>query len=412
MVSTFREDGTGERRRVRVIAYVLRYDDLLAGGAAAFAVDDGALPFHLGRAADDAPPRLVSPSRLALPDRWASSEHCRVEHVGTSDVVLDDGSRNGTLVNGERVERYRVLADGDLLEVGRSLLTYRLVEAHAAAALAEGRAETRCAELAVILADLERLAPSSVPVLLVGEAGVGKKAAAQAVHAWSGRPGEARVVECDAAGDVARDVPLGAGTVVLDGVDRLGDGAQVALLRAMEGERGRAVRWVATVDEDPFAGETALRPDLLRALAGYVARLPPLRRRREDLGLLAAKILRDAGLPRASFTPAAARALFLSGFAGNVRQLRTVLRAAATLAGAEPVDLRHLPPLDTPIKTPRPPAASVPPVRRAPTVDEIVNALETTGGNVVRTAECLNTHPRQVYRWIERHEIKLEQYRR
>ena len=41
-----------------------------------------------------------------------------------------------------------------------------------------------------------------------------------------------------------------------------------------------------------------------------------------------------------------------------------------------------------------------------------VNALETTGGNVVRTAECLNTHPRQVYRWIERHEIKLEQYRR
>jgi hypothetical protein len=58
---------------------------------------------------------LLAPTRLALPDRWASSEHCRIEHVGTSDVVLDDGSRNGTLVNGERVERYRVLTDGDLL---------------------------------------------------------------------------------------------------------------------------------------------------------------------------------------------------------------------------------------------------------------------------------------------------------
>ena len=40
------------------------------------------------------PPRAgrhgTAPTRLALPDRWASSEHCRVEHVGTSDVVLDD----------------------------------------------------------------------------------------------------------------------------------------------------------------------------------------------------------------------------------------------------------------------------------------------------------------------------------
>lgn len=412
MVSTFREDGSGESRRSRVIAYVLRYDDLLVGGSSAFLVDDAALPFSIGRAADDASPRLVAPTRLALPDRWASSEHCRVEHVGTSDVVLDDGSRNGTLVNGERVERYRVLADGDLLEVGHSLLCYRLVEPHAAAALAEVRGATQCAELAAILRDLERIAASREPVLLVGEAGVGKKTAARAVHAWSGRGGEARLVECDAGTDVARDVPLAPGTVVLDGVDRLTDAAQSALLRVIESERAREVRWVAAVHDDPFAVATALRSDLLRAVAGYVARFPPLRRRREDLGTLAAGILRGAELPRASITPAAARALFLSAFAGNIRQLRTVLRAAATLAGDAPVDLRHLPPLDTAVKTPRPAPTSLPPVRRAPTVDEIVNALQTTGGNIVRTAECLNTHPRQVYRWIERHEIKLEQYRR
>ncbi len=412
MVSTFRENGSDDARRSRVIVYTLRYDDLLAGGESAFVVDDSALPFHLGRAADESPPRLVSPTRLALPDRWASSEHCRVEHVGTSDVVLDDGSRNGTLVNGERVERYRVLTDGDLLEVGHSLLCYRLVAPHTAAALAEVGGATRCPELAAILRDLRRIAASREPVLLIGEAGVGKKSAARAVHEWSGRGSEARLVECDAATDVARDVPIAPGTVVLDGLDRLSDAAQSALLRVVESERAREVRWVATMSDDPFAVATSLRSDLLRAVAGYVARLPPLRRRREDLGSLCAGILRAADLGRVSITPAAARALFLSTFAGNIRQLRTVLRAAATLAGGDAIDLRHLPPLDAVAKTPRPAPMSLPPVRRAPTVEEIVNALQTTGGNIVRTAECLNTHPRQVYRWIERHEIKLDQYRR
>jgi len=412
VVSTFRENGSDNTRRSRVIVYALRYDDPLAGGEAAFVVDDSALPFRVGRAADELPPRLVAPTRLALPDRWASSEHCRVEHVGTSDVVLDNGSRNGTLVNGERVERYRVLADGDLLEVGHSLLCYRLVEPHTAAALAEVGGATRCPELAAILRDLRLIATSREPVLLIGESGVGKKSAARALHDWSGRGTEARLMECDASTDIARDLPLTPGTVVLDGIDHLSDAAQCALLRVIESERALEVRWVAAMTDDPFAVATGLRSDLLRAVAGYVARLPPLRRRREDLGSLCAGILRGAELRRASITPAAARALFLSTFAGNIRQLRTVLRAAATLAGSDPVDLRHLPPLDAVAKAPRPPAMSVPPVRRAPTVEEIVNALHTTGGNIVRTAECLNTHPRQVYRWIERHEIKLEQYRR
>ena len=89
-----------------------------------------------------------------------------------------------------------------------------------------------------------------------------------------------------------------------------------------------------------------------------------------------------------------------------------MLRAAATLAGDEAIDLRHLPPLDVAEPSPRPPSTAVPPVRRAPTVEEILHALQATGGNIVRAAECLNTHPRQVYRWIERHEISLEPYRR
>jgi transcriptional regulator with GAF, ATPase, and Fis domain len=44
-------------------------------------------------------------------------------------------------------------------------------------------------------------------------------------------------------------------------------------------------------------------------------------------------------------------------------------------------------------------------------VTRITAALAATGGNVVRAAQQLGTHPRQLYRWIERHAIPLDDYR-
>lgn len=443
VVATYTDRDADQNRKVRVLVHVLRFDDLLADEAAAFVVDDDALPFHIGRASDESAPQRVGRSKLVIPDRWASTGHCHIRRVGTSDVVHDDGSRNGTWVNGERVERYRVLADGDLIEVGHTLICYRTVDEHAAAALdatagvAVGATSTRNAEVASVIRDLKLIAASREPVLIVGEPGVGKETAARAVHAWSGRAGPLRVIECGAVTDASRDAMFvgrepgdqGAiehadeGTVLLDDVGELNEAAQATLLRAVEDgrvtlvggtpSRTLDVRWVATTATDLFTDRGSLRADLLRSLAGYVARLPPLRRRREDLGTLSAWLLKSAGVTRASITPAAGRALYLGAFAGNIRQLRTVLRAAVTLAGDGPVDVRHLPPLDQAAPaSAHVEAPSSPRTGRSPTEKEIVDALEATGGNVVRAAECLGAHPRQLYRWIERHEINLDRFRR
>lgn len=443
VVETYTDRGAAQNRKVRVLAHVLRFDDLLVDEAAAFVVADESLPFHIGRAPEGAPPHLASPSKLLVPDRWASTGHCHIRRVGTSDVVHDDGSRNGTWVNGERVERYRVLSDGDVIEVGHTLLCYRTVDEHAAAALdvtagvTVGPTSSRNAEVAAVIRDLRLIAASREPVLIVGEPGVGKETAARAVHAWSGRSGPLRVIECGAVTDASRDAMFigrepgdqGAieqtneGTVLLDDVGELNESAQAMLLRAVEDGRvtlvGAApsrsidVRWVATTATDLFADRGNLRADLLRSLAGYVARMPPLRRRREDLGTLGAWFLKSAGVKRASITPAAGRALYLSAFAGNIRQLRTVLRAAVTLAGDGPIDVRHLPPMDQ-VAAPSAGVEATQVARsgRSPTEKEIIDALEATGGNVVRAAECLGAHPRQLYRWIERHDINLDRFRR
>jgi transcriptional regulator with GAF, ATPase, and Fis domain len=41
----------------------------------------------------------------------------------------------------------------------------------------------------------------------------------------------------------------------------------------------------------------------------------------------------------------------------------------------------------------------------------VAQVLAETGGNVVRAAASLGAHPRQLYRWIERHALDLERYR-
>lgn len=111
--------------RVRRLTYVLSCDDLLRDDSRGFVLDGAALA--IGRALIDGPAAMAAPGTLRLPDRWMSGEHAVIEARGDGDVIRDLGSRNGTWVDGERVTERR-LVSGALIEVGHSLLCYRVVE--------------------------------------------------------------------------------------------------------------------------------------------------------------------------------------------------------------------------------------------------------------------------------------------
>ncbi len=61
---------------------------------------------------------------LTLHDTYASRHHCWIEPRGDAWAVRDLGSKNGTLVDGTRVEYEQPLYDGEVLTVGRSQLRF------------------------------------------------------------------------------------------------------------------------------------------------------------------------------------------------------------------------------------------------------------------------------------------------
>ncbi len=447
------DEGERARGRACFLVYVLAYEDLLADGTTSLRLDGAPASITIGRAGDDGPFGFRASAELRIPDAWMSGAHALLERQGDGWVLRDEGhSRNGTFVNGARI-RQHALADGDLVEMGRSLLCYRVIDAAQAAALAVpaselrlGPTRTHCAEVAVLLRDLRRIAASRESVLVLAETGAGKEHVAQEVHRLSGRTGQYCPVDCGAIPESlfeatffghrrgaftgAADARTGelvradGGTLFLDEVANMSASSQAKLLRVLEDGRvtplGAAepqtvdVRWISATNRELFADQAAFRGDLLRRLAGYVARIPPLRRRREDLGALSAHLLREAGIERASITPAAARVLFTDAFPGNVRQLRTTLRSAAILAdrGQVAIEEQHLPTFDPQSEPVTDPGLGRTSRRTGvPGATEIEEALATTQGNVVRAAQLLDTHPRQLYRWIEKLAVPLAKYR-
>src|SRR6266478_8985940 len=100
-------------------------------------------------------------------------------------------------------------------------------------------------------------------------------------------------------------------------------------------------------DLEALAGQQRFRSDLLARLSGLALHLPPLRERREVLGLIVRALLRrqlGAAAEATTFSCEAARVLFLYRWPLNVRELEKALQAAVLLAGSEPIGLRHLPP--------------------------------------------------------------------
>jgi transcriptional regulator with AAA-type ATPase domain len=350
-----------------------------------------------------------APARHVLPFAGVSRRHAVLIVEGDRVTVLDQGSKNGTFLNGSKVRRAE-LSPGDRLAFGPLEFRFRrlddaadriAIEIAPVAAPADGfqgpletttveassaflrppdppgkPADARltfpvgyvpgtAAEMREIYAQIQAVARWDVSVLLAGETGVGKEPLAEAIHLSSPRAGmpliaincaaiPAELLESEMFGIGAR-VATGVGprrgrfqeahggTLFLDEIGEMPLELQPKLLRVLQERLVRPlgeppapadVRIVAAtnIDLPALVDSGRLRRDLYFRLAGLLVRVPPLRRRAEDIPLLVkgmvSRFAAEMGKSVRGVTEGALRALLDEPWPGNVRELENVLRRA------------------------------------------------------------------------------------
>jgi two-component system response regulator HydG len=242
-------------------------------------------------------------------------------------------------------------------------------------------------------AALERAVEGEAPLLLLGESGSGRSAAARAVA--RARGGSSRLlvtIECaDVGGSSPAEVRalLGEHPVCLCGLEVASHEAQEVVRRMVaRAARSRAVLIVcASMDLPLLAREGVIRPDLWETLASPLV-VPPLRERGEDVLLLAEHFLgtlaHEIGGPPGRITAEASRALLAYQWPGNIVELRSVIAVAIARSRGATLELAGLPPR----------IAAVPdqPAQRTLAEAEsehIKRVLDAVGGNKTRAAAVL-----------------------
>jgi DNA-binding NtrC family response regulator len=228
---------------------------------------------------------------------------------------------------------------------------------------------------------LQRAAPSDTTVLLLGESGTGKELLARALHQLSPRAkGPFVAINCAAipesllenelfghekgafTGANARKVGKAElahrGTLFLDEIGDMPLALQGKILRLVQERQFERVGGLATLSVDVrvvaatnrdlrvLVGEKLFREDLFFRLSVLPIDIPPLRRRRKDVLLLAEAFLqrlaREMGRRELRLTDEAKRLLVEHSWPGNVRELQNCLERGAILCDGPSLGPEHL----------------------------------------------------------------------
>ena len=233
-----------------------------------------------------------------------------------------------------------------------------------------------------VLTQIATVAPTEANVLVLGESGTGKELVARAIHDLSARKehplvrvncasipkelfeseffGHVRGAFTGAIKDrIGRFELADGGTLFLDEIGEIPLDLQSKLLRVLQegqfervgDERTRTskVRLIVATNRDLLAEAKAgrFRLDLYYRLSVFPIEVPPLRERRQDIGLLAAHFIKQSarrlGVPRPRLNKLQVQELQSYDWPGNVRELQNVIERAVILAHGLPLrfDLPH-----------------------------------------------------------------------
>jgi transcriptional regulator of acetoin/glycerol metabolism len=299
--------------------------------------------------------------------------------------------------------------------------------------------------LAQTIAKVDKVLGRGVTILIMGETGTGKEWLAQAIHQDSPRAhGPFVAVNCAAIpealieselfgyeegaftgarrkGASGRIMQAHGGTLFLDEIGDMPLALQARLLRVLEERKvmplGAArpiavdIELVCATNHDlrKRIADGLFREDLYYRLNGLVVKLPPLRER-SDLDAIVAQLLANESRSR-RVADDVLKLFRRHAWPGNLRQLASLLRTAALMAGDEDeIGLHHLPDdfLDD-AEGPSATAAAAPPVRTETgarleelELSAILRTLDAHGGNVSAAARALGVSRNTIYRKLPR----------
>ncbi len=377
--------------------------------------------------------------------------------------IADLGSRNGVRVNGRPIAE-AAIGVGDVVRLGGWV---GVVTANPGAFIQIAPGLWGGAALQAALAPLQTAAASDLPIVLEGETGTGKELVTRALHRWSGRSGPLVAVNCAALPEGLAEGELfgyrrGAftgpiGRAPVSSAGRRGgpccstrsptcrSPCRQAVARA-RGARGAAARRdspgadrracggrrPAALIEAVRAGR--FRADLLARLDGLAVRLPPLRKRREDVLPLFSSSARRGGAGTRPLDGERLRGAALharlavqrarAGAAGEAaphparRRLHAARRSICRSGSRAGPARRSQRRANVDLASERPSggerAASGGPAAPAESVElpALVVALRASGGNVARAAAMLGISRQRAYRLMEGQAVDLEALRK
>lgn len=305
---------------------------------------------------------------IRLADPAVSRRHASVDLVGSSLRLRDLGSTNGTFVKGLQITD-ATLRGGEEIVVGSTVLRVEArsdgQKADVSSATSFGNVIGGSVAMRRLYPVCERLARSTVPIVVEGETGTGKEALAEAIHAASARASKPFVVfDCTAVhpsliesalfghekgaytGAVSSAAGVfeeaNGGTLLIDEIGDLDKPLQAKLLRAIQNGEVRRIggaKWVKVDvrilaatrrDLDVEVQEGRFRDDLFFRLAVTRVTLPPLRDRREDIALLARHFWKTYARDHSEIAADIVDRFEAYPWPGNVRELaNTVARIVA-----------------------------------------------------------------------------------
>jgi two-component system response regulator HydG len=217
-----------------------------------------------------------------------------------------------------------------------------------------------------LYADIERLAPLSEPILLLGETGTGKDLVARELHNRSKRENKYIPINCPeiqpdlisselfghekgafTGADKSRVgliAMAGNGTIFLDEIGDLDLQSQAKLLRVLEDHKVRRVgannfedvkaRIILATNRDlqSLCAEGKFRPDLYERICGFTLEIPPLRERKADIPVLVQHFVDGYNAEYKTdykTSEGSTDYLFHYDWPGNIRELRAVVRRSA-----------------------------------------------------------------------------------